>query len=239
MREYGCDVELDGYVFKFPGQMLRFRTVMAESDRSGFATALDAVDALRAGWQPLSAELVVTCPDPECAEEGGAARPHWLLTRAAIPPAIIVQAMRIDPVHTAAENLCRPTLEGWLAASLADCGCEKRDRKPEWRELRFDASRAWMGSRDWRSSQDVVRLRTDAGTLAVPLERDEQGTWLSGPRDPAFDQAPLTVVLLQRWEALSLSIAVNVSYLLEHGEPAAGQFTSALSRLEAMGWKAG
>ncbi|AEI68397.1 hypothetical protein LILAB_32580 [Corallococcus macrosporus] len=233
-------MEIDGFVIKFPGHSFRFRNVMAEADASGFATALDAVDVLRAcGWEPLSAETVLTCVTPESAEDVSPARPHWLLARAEVPPGTIVQATRLEPVHARAERLSRPTLEGWLSSALADCGCTERDGKPEWRELRFDACRAWSGPRDWRGAQDVVRLRTDEGLLTVPLERDEQGTWLSGPRAPVSDQPPLTVLILQRWETLTLGISVNYSYWLQDGEPAAVRFKAALARLEELGWERG
>lgn len=233
-------MDLDGFVIKFPGHSFRFRNVRAESDASGFATALDAIDVLRTcGWEPLSAEAVLTCVTPESTEDVGPAKSHWLRARAAVPPDLILQAMWINPIRARAERLCRPTLEGWLAGSLADCGCEERDGKPEWRELRFDACRAWSGPRDWRGTQDVVRLRTDAGVLTVPLERDEHGTWLSGPRDPAFDQPPLAVLILQRWETFTLGIAVNYSYWLEDGEPAAVRLKAALARLNALGWEQG
>lgn len=234
-------MELDGFVIKFPGQSFRFRNVMGEADASGFATALEAVDVLRAcGWEPLSAETVLTCVAPESAEDVSPVKPYWLLSRAAVPPGIIVEATRINPVHARAECLSRPTLEGWLSSALADCGCEERDVKPEWRELRFDACRAWSGPRDWRGTQqNVVRLRTDAGVLTVPLERDEQGTWLSGPRHPVSDQPPLTVHILQRWETLTLGISVNYSYWLQDDEPAAVRFKAALARLEELDWARG
>lgn len=232
-------MELDGFVFKFPGQSFRYRNVMAESDVSGFATALDAVDVLRAGWEPLSAEAVVTCMDPESAKDVRPAKPHWLLCRAALPSGIIVQSVMINPVRAQAESLSRPILEGWLGGALADCGCQKPEWKPEWRQLRFDACRARVGPRQWRANQDVVRLRTDAGVLTAPLERDAQGTWLSGPRDPAFDQPALVVDIQQRWEALTLTLAVNFSYWLDDSEPATAEFKAALARLEEMGWEAG
>ncbi|MCE9668360.1 hypothetical protein LY474_11105 [Myxococcus stipitatus] len=235
-------MELDGFVIKFPGQSFRFRNAMAESDISGFATALEAIDALRTcGWEPLSAETVVTCVDPESAEDTRPAKPHWRLSRTAIPPGVILQAMMTnpDPVYAQAERLSRPVLEAWLSGSLTNCGCEKPGWRPEWRELRFDACRAWGGSRDWRGTQDAVRLRTDAGVLTVPLERDEQGTWLSGPRDPVSDQPPLAVSIHQRWETLTLGIAVNYSYWLQEGEPASARFKASLALLEALGWEQG
>ncbi|MCP3103044.1 hypothetical protein LZ198_29610 [Myxococcus sp. K15C18031901] len=73
----------------------------------------------------------------------------------------------------------------------------------------------------------------------MPLERDEQGTWLSGPRDPAFDQPPLAVHLLQRWQALTLILTANYSYWLEDGEPSALRFKAALERLKELGWEEG
>lgn len=232
-------MHLDGHVFKFPGQSFRYWNDIAESDSSGIATALDAVDVLRADWEPLSAEVVVTCPDPEGAREDEPARPHWLLSRAALPPGVIVASLMVDPICTQAESLSRPTLEGWLSGALADCGCKRRDWRPEWNQLRFGASRARVGPRRWCEDHDVVRLHTDAGVLIASLERDEQGTWISGPRNPAFDQPALGVDILQRWGTLTFDINVSYSYWLDDLEPAAAHLQAARARLEALGWKAG
>jgi hypothetical protein len=232
-------MDLDGHVFKFPGRSFRYWNAIAESDTSGFATALDALDVLRADWEPLSAEAVVTCVDPEGAEEDEPARPHWLLSRAALPPNVIVASLMVDPIQTQAQHLSRPTLERWLSGALADCGCQKPGWRPEWSQLRFAASRTRVGPHNWRGNQDVVRLRTDAGILTAPLERDEQGTWISGPRNPAFDQPALGVDILQRWGTLTFDINVNFSYWLDDSEPAAVQLKAVRTRLEALGWKAG
>ena len=77
---------LDGHVVKFPGHEFSFKLLAGELDETGIITALDAVDMLREDWEPLAVEAVVTGIEGDDEVEVRPGKPHWLLSRAAIPP---------------------------------------------------------------------------------------------------------------------------------------------------------
>jgi hypothetical protein len=230
-------MDTQGFVFKFPGQFFSYRRVAYDSDESGIATALDAVDALRQGWEPLAAEAGVFGLEGEDEVEVRPPRSIWLLVRTALPSEIIVQSVMADPIRCETPTLSRPNLEAWLIGALAACSQDAPHLRPDWRELRFGASRTWLGPPDWRQHQTALQLQSDAGVLTAPLERDDRGTWVSGPREPVWDQPPLGAQVLQQWGALSLHVSVNYSLLVEKGEPAAAKLAEALNRVQALGWQ--
>jgi hypothetical protein len=70
----------------------------------------------------------------------------------------------------------------------------------------------------------------------VPIERAPSGAWLSGPREPAFDQPPISVTLTNEEGRLTLQITRHYSYWVEPSEPAAERLDEVVDRLRAMGW---
>src|SRR5262249_40064627 len=175
------------------GQSLRWNGTHAD-----FAVvtrvAMDAVDVLRSAWEPLSAEAVLFAldgPDPLTASTVDVARPHRLLVRAAVPPGVRIAAVMVDPVTSEAPELSRRIIERWLEGALLDV--TPTGGRGEWDQLSFRAGRAWIGPPDWRSGEDELHLRHEGRKMVVPIERAPSGTWLSGPREPAFDQPPLDV----------------------------------------------
>ncbi|WP_437723476.1 hypothetical protein [Sorangium sp. So ce861] len=227
-------MDLDGHVLGFPGESFIYRNGCDESDALGIATVLNAVDALREGWEPLSAEAVVATTE---GDDIPLRKPHWLLTRTSVPVGVVLRATWVDPVRADVATLSRLELEAWLNGALRACGVERPGLQPEWRELRFDACRARLGPPSWRADREALRLRTEAGALVAPLERDDRGTWVSGPREPAWDQAPLKVLFTQQWGLLSVHITVSYGFWLDEREPAAAELNRARASLEALEWE--
>jgi hypothetical protein len=226
----------DGRVRAFPGDEFSFRRVTADEDSTGLDTALDAIDALRDGWEPLSAETRVQCTNDSRPRNGALEHPHWLLSRRGVPDGVCIDAVMRDPVLSHAAVLSRITIRSWADDALAQartrCGEES-----EWTALRFNAARVRLGPIEWQAAQTLVELTSEAGVVRAPLERDALGTWISGPRAPASDQAPIAVNVYQGFGALTLRITVNYSFWLDEAEPAGRWLAEARARLQALGWQ--
>jgi hypothetical protein len=227
------------YVDRFPGRAQCLSQVIEGSEIAAVTrAALDAVDVLRFAWEPLSAEASlfgVEGDNPWTALPVEVARPHRLLVKASVDPGVLVNAMMIDPVITTEDELSRHAIEVWLESALRDV-IAGDGRHGEWSQLRFDAGRAWVGPAGWRSGEADLRLHYEAGTVVVPIERALSGAWLSGPRDPASDQPPISVRLTNQEGLVTLQLTRHYGYWLESREPAAQRLDEIVDRLRAMGW---
>ena len=228
------------YVHPFPGpRQALSRFVEGEDNAAIMRGALDAIDVLRSAWEPLSVEAVlfgVEGDDPLTASlVDDVARPHRLLVKKSIASGVLVQEMMVDPVITTEDELSRQAIGAWLEGALRDVVAGDRQHG-EWSLLYFRAGRAWVGPVGWRSGEAELRLRHEGGMVVVPIERTQSGAWLSGPRDPAFDQPPIDVRLENTEGQVTLEIIRNYSYWLESGEPGARRLDELVDRLRSMGW---
>lgn len=226
------------WVYPFPGrgQSLRWNVEAADS-ATVTRVALDVLDVLRPVWEPLSAEatiFAVNGHDPLTASVVEVARPHHLLVAAPAPAGVRIAAAKVNPVMTEVPDLSRPAIERWLADALRDAAPLGGDS--EWDELTFNACRAWVAPPGWRSGETELRLRHEAGTVVVPIEHAESGAWISGPRQPAFDQPPLDVGFTQQMGLITLQLTRHYGYWLEPSEPAAQRLDEIIDRLRTMGW---
>jgi hypothetical protein len=227
------------YVDRFPGRTQSLSRVVEGSDIAAVTrAALDAIDVLRPAWEPLSAEAIlfgVEGDNPWTALPVEVAQPHRLLVKASVAPGVLLNAMMIDPVITTEDELSRRAIEVWLERALSDA-IAGDGQHGEWSQLRFDAGRAWVGPAGWRSGEADLRLHYEAGTVVVPIERAPSGAWLSGPRDPASDQPPISVRLTNQEALVTLQLTRHYGYWLEPREPAAQRLDEIVDRLRAIGW---
>jgi hypothetical protein len=229
------------YVDSFPGSSMRLCRFVEEAAISAVTrVVLDAIDVLRSSWEPLSAEVIlyaVDGSDPMTRSLVKVEQPHRLLVKASIDEGIRVDSVMIDPVVSTEDELSRRAIESWLDGTLR--GAIAGDgQHGEWREIFFRACSAWVGPTGWRSGETEVRLRHEARTVVIPIKRDPSGAWLSGPRQPAFDQAPIDVRITNEDGFVTLQLTRHYGYWLEQGEPAAQRFGETIARLRAMGWDA-
>jgi hypothetical protein len=226
-------------VRRFPGRAQHLSRFVEGSDIAVTTrAALDAIDVLRSAWEPLSVEAILFAlagDDPLTWSSVDVARPHRLLVKASLDADVLIDAMMIDPVLTTEEELSRRAIEAWLEDALCDVVAGD-GQHGEWSDLLFRAGRAWVGPAGWRSGEAELRLHYEAGTVVVPIERAPSGAWLSGPREPAFDQPPIDVQLSNQSGLLTLRLTRHYGYWLEPNEPAAQRLDEIVNRLRAMGW---
>jgi hypothetical protein len=231
-------MNISDWVYPFPGRGQSLRRVIEAADGAAVTrAALDALDVLRPALEPLSAEAVIFAldgHDPLTASVVDVARPHRLLVRTPVPAGVRISAAMIDPVTTEVPDLSRAAIEGWLEDALHDAA--PPGGHGEWDELNFNASRAWVGPVDWRSGEAELRLQQEGRTVVVPIERAPSGAWLSGPREPAFDQPPLDVRLTHRMGLVTLRLTGHYGYWIEPSEPAAQRLDEIIDRLRSTGW---
>jgi len=230
-----CDL-----VYPFPGKSQSLFLIVEELDFAVTTrTALDAIDALRSAWEPLSAEAILFALDGDDSETASVvdiARPHRLLIKKSIDTGIVVESMMIDPVVAVEDDLSRCAIDIWLANALRDV-ITGDGQHGEWSQLRFDASRARVGSRDWRQGSAAVHLEHEVGTVVVPIERTSSGAWLSGPREPASDQPPVGVRITNQTGRLTLRVTRHYGYWTDPREPAAQHLDEVIDRLRELGWE--
>ncbi len=227
-------------VCAFPGPVQSLHQVVETADVATITrVALDAIDVLRAMWEPLSAEAVLVAldgDDPMTAALVDVARPHRLLVRSSVSQGVLLAAVMVDPIVDEVPELSRNALASWLADALRDVA-QGAGQHGEWTELSFHASRAWVGPGDWRPGEEELRLRHEAGTVVAPIERTASGSWLSGPRDPAFDQPPLDVRITHEMGLVTIKLTRNYGYWVDAGEPAAARYDEVVGQLRGMGWQ--
>jgi len=197
--------------------------------------ALDAVDILRPVWEPLSAEAKVyglSSADMLEAKLVELSQPHWLLVRAPIPAGVRIASVWKDPVVRETPSLARTDIAAWLADALGQVNAPAHG---EWSEIRFRAGRAWAGPPGWRDGADELRLRHEGRTVVAPIEREADGAWLSGPREPAFDQPPIEVELFQEFGGLTLTITRNYGNWID-ATPATQRLNERVAALRSAGW---
>ena len=228
-------------VYPFPGRTQRLRRLDTNPDRSTATRAsLNAIDILRSAWEPLSAEVIlfaVDGDDPLNASLVDVARPHRLLVKTSVGAGVRIDAVMSEPVITTTDELSQQAIETWLVGALHDVATSERQHC-DWAELYFSACRAWVGPVGWRSGEAELRLQHDTGTVVVPIERTFSGAWLSGPRDPAFDQPPLQVQIRHEEGALTLRLTHHYGFWGDPHEPAAQRLDEIIHRLRAIGWAA-
>lgn len=226
-------------VYPFPGRSQSLSRFVEVPDFAAITRAvLDAVDVLHPSWVPLSAEAVLIALDgydPLTQSLVDVARPHRLLVNTKLSAGVRVAAVMADPVTTDVDDLSRHVVEGWLEGALRDVA-PGEGQHGEWVELAFRACRAWVGPPNWRSGETNLRLRHESGSVVVPIERTPSGAWLSGPREPAFDQSPVAVQFTHDMGLITLQLTRHYGYWLEPSEPAAQRFDEIVDRLRAIGW---
>jgi len=228
------------YVHHFPGPTQRLARNVEVPD-IGLVTcvALDAVDVVRAVWEPLSVEAVLYAlqgDDPMTWSSVEVAQPHRLLVTPMSDANVVVSALMADPVVTTEHELSRRVIDSWLESALRDVVAGERQHG-EWETIYFSAGRAWVGPVGWRADEVELYLNHEARTVVVPIERTPTGAWLSGPREPAFGQAPLDVELSNMAGRITLKITRNYGYWLDSAEPAAQRLDELINRLRRMGWE--
>lgn len=236
MDEQAEGTTVSDWVHNFPGNSASLNWNFADADFAAVTcVALDAVDMLRPAWEPLSAEAKVfglTSTDMLAAELVEVSQPHWLLVRAALPAGVRIASRWKDPVTRETPSLTRANLEAWLVDAIGQVSAPAHG---EWEEIRFHAGRAWAGPPGWRAGEEELRLRHEGSTLVAPIERDVDGAWLSGPREPAFDQPPIEIELSYRFGGLTMTITRNYGNWID-ASPATERLDERLAALRAAGW---
>jgi hypothetical protein len=226
-------------VYPFPG---RSETLFLNIESAEIAVvtrvALDALEALRPAWAPLSVEAVLFAldgDDPLTASLVDVEHPHRQLIQTPAPAGVVINSMMTDPVVTEAPELTGPVIERWLENALHDVA--PPGGHGEWEVLYLRAGRAWVGPAGWRGKEHQLRLHHDAGTVVAPIERTSSGAWLSGPREPASDQPPLDIRLTNRAGLVTLRLTRNYAHWIDANQPARQRLQEVMGRLLATGWE--
>lgn len=200
------------------------------------AAALDAVDALRPLFEPLSADIDVTAESDT--GEVVVEHPYWFIQADGVSPELQLTPFWSEPEVCRVPGLTRDRLERWISNALLDACGGKGGCRSFWNTIWLRAGRARLADADARriGTASLV-LDTQPGLLLVPIERDHRGAWVSGPYWHLAGEPPLSVRINRFFDSLSLTLSVHWSLWSEPGTPGRLELGLRLEALTALGWE--
>jgi hypothetical protein len=84
-----------------------------------------------------------------------------------------------------------------------------------------------------------VELALSSTAYTVPVEKREDGLWVSGPMQDAMINPPIEITLVNFHGRLGLKICVGWSPWIETGSEEAALLTACLHEIENQGWETG
>ena len=210
-------------------------------DAAWAETALDALDTLRPVVQPLAAELTLGCRrlDIDLRDHGTEpAQARRLLRCASLPPGVIAEQYIIPQREESVSELTRAALAGWLRTALGQPCPHPQTHATCWTELRFAAVRARLSDELPFAGRETLRLKTDRGVFAAPLERRADGLWVSGPLAEWTEQPPFDVAIYNTEGEGSLDLRLRVPWTIfwQPGTSERAALSAALRQIVARGW---
>jgi hypothetical protein len=224
-----------------PGKWWYFdRSMESKFDTSGPMVAANAVfTALWSVVQPLSVTLEMAARSPE-----------WLLDKRYIPGPIFTWHLREVkiPAHVAVAALVKAnepsqhseetrrgltpqTLADWLTRAYAQ-------QLPEGYTLVLDRLQMYFTrARLLEYQESSAELALGSQMYTIPVEKREDGLWVSGPIPYTIINPPIKVTLYNSSGRLVLEICVGWSPWVETGSAEAELLRTCLHELENQGWK--
>ncbi len=200
------------------------------------AAALDAVDAIRPLFEPLSADLDVTAESES--DELVVEHPHWFIHADGASPELQLTPFWRSPEVCRVPGLTRDRLALWISNALLDACRGKAGCRSSWNTIWIRAGRARLADADaQRIGTESLVLDTQPGHLLVPIERDHRGGWVSGPYWHLAGEPPLSVRINRFFDSLSLTLSVHWSLWSESGTPGRREVGLRIESLTALGWE--
>lgn len=216
---------------------LRWDAAEEQQEREVAAEMVAALATVVDGWlEPFSIEARVGCYDRERFTEaaGRPAQPFHILVREPLPDEVSIRPT-YRAIEQRAPRLSQKVIDRWLAPVLAQpCG-EPARFEPSLRELLLHELR--VPAPVPLASAGVLALDCYAGTITIPLERDDGRVWISIPPARLGLPPPLTFTVENLDGGCQLSIDLYWSPWLDELTRPDSPLTRAIARLEARGWR--
>ena len=215
-----------------------FSFVESDDSRELMAAATTVFTALWPVVRPLSLTLQMAAwPHDSICIDSKIPVPisYWHLYEMS-PPAHVAIPGWIDPSKDSEEAIPELTLQAladWLARAHAQQLPEGYFSVLE--TLRMHASRACL----LEDQEPYAELTKHQNTSVIPVEKREDGFWVSGPvREGMVIHPPIEIELFYDYGRLDLEISVYWSPWIEAGFAEAELLKSCLQELEKDGWVA-
>ena len=221
------------------------RFVKSEGDFNELMAIANAVfTALWPVVRPLSVDLTIAASSPHefpCIErEISAPIRDWRLLGVDVPAHVAIAKWAewggIDPNHYSEEEipeLTLQTLADWLARAHTQQLPE--GYVPVLDTLEMHSTRVRL----LEYQEPYAQLAWGTETHAVPVEKREDGLWVSGPMpDAMINNPPIGITLTNYHGRLDLYVPIYWSPWVETGSAEAELLKTCLHELEKQGWKA-
>jgi hypothetical protein len=191
------------------GEALTLRLPMPENP---FHAALAAIEALWPVVQPMSVDLTTMNPD-------------GTVTNAMIGEAILPAPLAEDIPATVVSTITQPILTDWM-----------RETSGQFLMLEVYRARAWLDSA-WENV-DHFTIQDGVRTLQIPIEKRQDGLWVSGPRPGLLLNAPIHYLVENEDGWLRARIWISWSVLwTASGTPGQQALECVLRTMVAQGWQ--
>jgi hypothetical protein len=232
---------VDADVFDTPGSFVTLE--LAASDTADtqldlVRLALDGIFLFGEGLcAPLAIDLAVACCEPETLyplSDSEPETPFLLLCRRPLPPGVGVEPAWVDQRMETVDELSSVTVQKWLSG-LLEQGCPGGDVVC-WSELGVRATRVRLPPHFDRLRDNTLHVRLRGGRADYPVERDEDGLWVSGPRRPTTLNAPLEIRVKNEAGLLTFALSIYWSVWADKHGPGREMIDTALARMRDREW---
>ncbi|WP_254449443.1 hypothetical protein [Anabaena sp. UHCC 0253] len=232
----------DCFIHTFPGEQIRLvNNPLEDLDDLQLATlGVEFIQEFYSFIQPLSADLMVVFRDTDWSAMSNIAPllPHWYIQALSAPSNIILGAgfTNPDPQVSQAPQLSPEILFNWIKTALEQ-DCTNPDYRITWRIIHIYATRTRLFNEQEFQARQSLLLNSNAGELNIPIERLEDGLWVSGPVKETSIEPPVTFALSQEYGGLSADMMIHWSLWTQPGQPEQIALQDAISRLLNKGWE--
>ncbi len=233
--------DIDARLRSFPGAEHRLQLLALEELTTEIELArlgLDAVFVFAGGLcEPLSADLALCCCDSLTGyplSDSAPSRPFWMLRCRDLPRGVQIRPAWEDEELDVTDKLTLDAVLAWLGRAInQDC---PGDQTVGWREVLFRAARVRLPiGKD--ISGDTLPLRDGAGVIEHPVERRDDGLWVSGPIWPRTLSAPIELSLTNETGLLTFDVRCNWSVWADEDAPGFPEILLALDKVRGLGWE--
>jgi hypothetical protein len=182
--------------------------------------------------QPCAVEIVTGCFLRDVFEfaRAPADPPGWLVVDRRRR-----RGLRTAPLHARVESVEEPAIdaaviESYLRRAESAACAGSSDLVAGWQVLAVTASRVRL----LEPAAEALDLRIDGGQVAVPVDRDGDGAWVSGPDDRVG--CPIALEMFNGLGELRLRISIRWSPWFDENRPGADLLDECLDELVKVGW---
>ncbi|MEV6344297.1 hypothetical protein [Actinoplanes sp. NPDC051851] len=224
----------------FPGRLFRIETEPPDGTEFGMPAARTALSAtfslIRGLCTPLSAELSLCCRNTETGFPTATAPKYRFrgLGASRIPPGMTIQPSWEDEEFDSTTEITEESIISWIDGLLSQ-ECAPNEHT-DWTEITFRNTSVRIPA-EWSGDLgDTLTLFYNRGSTQYPVDHDDLGCSIAGPRGPVLE-SPIELSVTNDLGILSISLYARWSLWADEGSAGYQLISDATARVaEADGW---